>query len=155
MHIVYLPESWWVPFPRQERGADGGIRATRNHKNGEVYCKTLNQKKRCGILTYGAVLLHDNACPHTAAHTQALLEHFSLRLPDQPPYSPDLALTTTCLLSWRTGCNHSPSSITRSWKVSKSGWATGGRLFWHKHTKIYSPIWQVPQFWWWLCWEAA
>jgi hypothetical protein len=32
---------------------------------------------------------------------------------------------------------------------------TGGRLLWHRHTKTYSPIWQLPQFWRWLCWEAA
>jgi histone-lysine N-methyltransferase SETMAR len=33
-----------------------------------------------GILSRGAVMLHDNARPHTAAATQ-----------DHPPYSPDLA----------------------------------------------------------------
>jgi histone-lysine N-methyltransferase SETMAR len=39
------------------------------------------------MLTYGVVLLHDNARLHTstAARTRALLELF-----DHPPYSPDL-----------------------------------------------------------------
>jgi histone-lysine N-methyltransferase SETMAR len=37
------------------------------------------------------VFLHDNACPHTAAHTQALLEHFNWELFDHSPYSLDLA----------------------------------------------------------------
>jgi hypothetical protein len=37
------------------------------------------------------VLLHDNACLHTAARTWALLEHFNWELFGHPPYSPDLA----------------------------------------------------------------
>jgi hypothetical protein len=37
-----------------------------------------------------AMLLEDNARPHTAAHTRALLEHFNWQLLDHPPYSPDL-----------------------------------------------------------------
>jgi hypothetical protein len=31
----------------------------------------------------------------------------------------------------------------------------GARLLWDRHTKTYSSIWQVPQFWWWLYWEVA
>jgi transposase len=42
------------------------------------------------MLTYGVVLLYDNARPHTADHTRALLEHFNWELFDHP-YSPDLA----------------------------------------------------------------
>jgi histone-lysine N-methyltransferase SETMAR len=64
----------------------------------EVYCKTLKncvglalQKKRSGMLTSSVVLLHDNACPHVAAWTRALLEHFNWELFDHPHYSPDLA----------------------------------------------------------------
>jgi transposase len=37
------------------------------------------------------MLLHDNARPHTAAHTWALLQHFNWELFDHPPYSNDLA----------------------------------------------------------------
>jgi transposase len=43
------------------------------------------------MLTYGLVLLHDKARPHTAARTRALLEHFSWELFDHPPYSHGLA----------------------------------------------------------------
>jgi transposase len=43
------------------------------------------------MLTYGVMLLHENVHPHTAACTQALLDHFSWELFDHPPYSPDLA----------------------------------------------------------------
>jgi hypothetical protein len=52
------------------------------------------------------VLLYDDARPHTAARTRALLEHFNWELSDHPPYSPDLAprdyrlFTGTCLKNW-------------------------------------------------------
>jgi hypothetical protein len=48
------------------------------------------QNKRRGMLTYSVVLLHDSACPHAAACTRALLEHFNGELFDHPPYSPDV-----------------------------------------------------------------
>jgi hypothetical protein len=65
----------------------------------QIYCETLKScvrsttwNKRCGMLTSGLVLLHDNArlSTSTAAHTQALLEHFNWQLFDHPLYSPDL-----------------------------------------------------------------
>jgi hypothetical protein len=37
------------------------------------------------MLTSGLVLFHDNALPHTAAPTRALLEHFNWELFDHPP----------------------------------------------------------------------
>jgi histone-lysine N-methyltransferase SETMAR len=37
------------------------------------------------------MLYHDNARPHTAVRTRALLEHFNRELFDHPHYSPDLA----------------------------------------------------------------
>jgi len=46
----------------------------------EVYCETLHklrrstQNKRRGMLSKGVVLLHDNARPHTAARTNALIK---------------------------------------------------------------------------------
>jgi histone-lysine N-methyltransferase SETMAR len=43
------------------------------------------------MLTFGVVLLHDNARPHTAARTRPLLDHFNWELFDHPPYNPDLA----------------------------------------------------------------
>jgi histone-lysine N-methyltransferase SETMAR len=53
-----------------------------------------------GMLTYGVVLLHDNARPHTAARTRALLEHFHWELSDHSPYSPDLALSEYHLFTY-------------------------------------------------------
>jgi histone-lysine N-methyltransferase SETMAR len=41
------------------------------------------------MLTSSVVILHDSACPYTAAHTQA----FSWELFDHPPYSLDLTLS--------------------------------------------------------------
>jgi hypothetical protein len=49
------------------------------------------QNKKHGMLKSGVVPVHDNACPHTAACTRALLEHFSWELFDHPSYSLDLA----------------------------------------------------------------
>jgi histone-lysine N-methyltransferase SETMAR len=43
------------------------------------------------MLTSGVMLLHDNARPHTAAGTRAMLEYFNWELFDHPPYSPVLA----------------------------------------------------------------
>jgi hypothetical protein len=43
------------------------------------------------MLTKGGVLLHDNASPHTAARTNALIKCFNWEIFDQPPYSLDLA----------------------------------------------------------------
>jgi hypothetical protein len=39
--------------------------------------KPVIQNKRRRMLTFCVVLLHDNACPHTAAFNRALLEHFN------------------------------------------------------------------------------
>jgi histone-lysine N-methyltransferase SETMAR len=72
----------------------------------EVHCGTLKellkaiQDKRCGMLTYGIVLPHDKARPHTSrgARTQAMLKHFDWELFDHPPYSPDLAQSDYHLL---------------------------------------------------------
>jgi hypothetical protein len=49
------------------------------------------EKRIHGMLISGVVLLHENAPPHTAACSGALMEHFSRELFDHPPYSPDLA----------------------------------------------------------------
>jgi transposase len=43
------------------------------------------------MLTYGTVLVRDNARPHTAGRTRALLEHFNWELFDYSPYNTDLA----------------------------------------------------------------
>ncbi|XP_035212343.1 histone-lysine N-methyltransferase SETMAR-like [Stegodyphus dumicola] len=48
------------------------------------------QNKRRGMLTSGIVLMHDNACPHSARVTQRLLQQFQSDIFEHPPYSPDL-----------------------------------------------------------------
>jgi histone-lysine N-methyltransferase SETMAR len=56
------------------------------------------------MLTHGVVLLHDNARPHTAACTRALLEHFKWELLNHLAYSCDLAPSEyhlfTCVKNW-------------------------------------------------------
>jgi histone-lysine N-methyltransferase SETMAR len=42
------------------------------------------------MLTSGVVLLHENARPHSAARTRALLQQFNWELFVHPPYSLDL-----------------------------------------------------------------
>ncbi|KAJ4438847.1 hypothetical protein ANN_14800 [Periplaneta americana] len=65
--------------------------------NADRYCETLRklrraiQNKRRGMLTAGVVLLHDNARPHMARLTAAVLTEFGWELFHPPPYSPDLA----------------------------------------------------------------
>ena len=41
----------------------------------------------------GVVLLHDNARPHTAAHTAETLRKLKFEVMAHPPCSPDLALS--------------------------------------------------------------
>jgi hypothetical protein len=43
------------------------------------------------MLSQGFMMVHDNACPHTAAATQDLIATFGWEQFDHPPYSPDLA----------------------------------------------------------------
>ncbi|GFY29648.1 uncharacterized protein TNCV_1812281 [Trichonephila clavipes] len=59
--------------------------------NVDRYCETLKklrrtiQNKRRGMLNAGVVILRDNARPHTARHTAAVLTEFGWNLFDQPP----------------------------------------------------------------------
>ncbi|GBO05126.1 hypothetical protein AVEN_130696-1 [Araneus ventricosus] len=61
--------------------------------NAVVYGQTLRklrsaiQNKRRGMLTEGILLLHDNARPHTAAQTRALLDSLGWKILD-PPLQP-------------------------------------------------------------------
>jgi hypothetical protein len=52
------------------------------------------------MLTFSVVLLHDNECPHTAAHTQALLEHFNWELFVHQSHSPDVASSNYRLFTY-------------------------------------------------------
>jgi hypothetical protein len=51
----------------------------------EVCCETQKALKGHGMMTSGVVFFHDNARPHTAARTRALLEFFNWELFDHPP----------------------------------------------------------------------
>jgi hypothetical protein len=80
------------------------------HKSLKKLCGA-SQNKRREMLTSHIVPLHDNARPHTVAHTRALLDHFTLELFDHPPYIPDLApsdyhlFTCTYMKNWsRSQC---------------------------------------------------
>ncbi|CAK9810904.1 Histone-lysine N-methyltransferase SETMAR [Anthophora plagiata] len=65
--------------------------------NADRYCETLkkpkraNQNRRRGMLSKGVRILHDNARPHVARTTVALLQQFGWDIITHPPYSPDLA----------------------------------------------------------------
>jgi transposase len=50
------------------------------------------------------VLLYDNARPHTAARTRALLDHVKWELFDRPPYSPDPAASDHHLFTYLKNC---------------------------------------------------
>jgi histone-lysine N-methyltransferase SETMAR len=53
-------------------------------------------RSKCrGLLSKRVLLLHDNARPHTAAHTRTVdtLRALKLEVLKHPPYSPDLALS--------------------------------------------------------------
>ena len=85
----------------------GNIAAHRRHPSREeghtitsaLYCTILMKlraairRKRPGLLTKGVLLLHDNACPHSANLTTATLRSFKWEVLQHPPYSPDLALS--------------------------------------------------------------
>ncbi|GFX99361.1 mariner Mos1 transposase [Trichonephila clavipes] len=64
--------------------------------NEATYCATLTklrraiQNKRRGLLTFGVLLLHDNARLHSAINTQNLIRSFGWEQTDHPTYSPDL-----------------------------------------------------------------
>jgi len=49
------------------------------------------RSKRRGLLSKRVLLLHDNARPHTAAHTVDTLRALKFEVLEHPPYSPDLA----------------------------------------------------------------
>jgi hypothetical protein len=58
--------------------------------NAESYCATLRrlryaiQNRWQGILSSGVMLLHDNARPHAAARTQAMLQEFGWEVIEHP-----------------------------------------------------------------------
>jgi transposase len=74
------------------------------------------------MLASGVVLLHDNACPHTPAHTRALLENFNWELFDHPRYSPDFAPSdyhlSTYLKNWlKSQCFNSNEELMEGARI--------------------------------------
>jgi len=49
------------------------------------------KSKRCGLLSTGVLLQHDNAWPHTACSAVATIQDLSFECLPHPPYLPDLA----------------------------------------------------------------
>ena len=56
------------------------------------------RSKRRVLLLKGVVLLHDNARPHTAAHTAETLQKLKFEVMAHPPYNPDLSPSDYYLL---------------------------------------------------------
>jgi histone-lysine N-methyltransferase SETMAR len=53
-----------------------------------------------GRLSQGVLLLHDSACPHSAAHTKETLQELKFEAIYHPPYSPGLASSDFNLFAW-------------------------------------------------------
>ena len=73
----------------QERGSI--INSTRYREMLIGWLKPEIRSRRRGQLSKGIVLLHDNARPHTAAHTVETLQKLNFEVLAHPPYSPYLA----------------------------------------------------------------
>ncbi|GFX27341.1 histone-lysine N-methyltransferase SETMAR [Trichonephila clavipes] len=92
-----LPGKSWLAFLGSKGRIVVRVYASRTTINADRYCETLNklrraiQNKRRGMLTKGVRFHHDNARPHTANRTTALVERFGWEMVSHPPYSPDLA----------------------------------------------------------------
>jgi hypothetical protein len=138
-------------FLGQERGADGGIHATRDHN--KVTNVLQNTKKNVHSNENADIqcsALHDNACLHTAARTRALLEHFNWELFDHPPYSPDLAPSSyhlfIYLTNWlRSQCFNNNEELKKRvimWLSSQVANFSDTGL--QKHSLLR----KVLQFWW-------
>ena len=102
---IQMPRVWtvWVTFVicglfrKQRTFAHVDFMPHNTTINADAYYTTLRfrkaiQNRRRGKLSHGIVLIHDNACPHTARQTQTLLhDEFHWDTFDHPPYSPGLA----------------------------------------------------------------
>ncbi|UYV64052.1 FZR1 [Cordylochernes scorpioides] len=84
----------WVPKILTEDHKRQQVDATQKfldcHKtDGEEFLDSINKRRE--TLTKGVRFHHDNARPHTAHQTTALIEEFEWELVSHPPYSPDVA----------------------------------------------------------------
>ena len=64
------------------------------------------QSKHRGLLSKRVLLLHNNACPHTALHTVGTLRALKFEVLKHLPYSPDSwhHKTSICLDLWKNVC---------------------------------------------------
>ncbi|XP_011049295.1 PREDICTED: histone-lysine N-methyltransferase SETMAR-like [Acromyrmex echinatior] len=124
--------------------------------NAERYCETLKklrraiQNKRRGMLTAGVSLLHDNARPHVAASTTALLNQFSWDVLTHPPYSPDLAPSDyhlftklkESLAGKRFQSDEEVQTAVTNWTKELAGsfYAEGISKLVSRYTKLRSPL---------------
>jgi hypothetical protein len=128
-----LPESWWKLFPGtgQERSADGGIHAIRDHSNVRSYCDTLKKLRRDGhseqkswkadVRCSAPPRQCASACSYSHSNTAWAFQLGIVWPPSLQPLS--CSGRTTSLPTLRTGWDHSASTIMRSsWKVSECGW---------------------------------
>ena len=113
----------------------------RSSINGARYSEMLTDRlkpairsKRQGLLSKGVLLLHNNARPHTAAHTAETLWKLKFEIMAHPPYSPDLSLSWL-LLVWSTQRGIKGPSIhlgprSEGSSVSVARCSAGNLLFW-------------------------
>ena len=101
--------------------------------NSDAYCATLEclrraiQNRRRGKLSRGIVLLHDNARPHTARQTQALLlKQLHWDIFEHHPYSPDRAPSEFFLFpKMKSNLLVNASQMIKTWRMlSWPGWIT-------------------------------
>jgi hypothetical protein len=133
-HVLYQGVSFCMPVSKKSATCE--LRHI-------LYCKTHTQKKnyigpfrtRCGMLTSG-VVLHDRFCIQLLALKHCWSISTGSCLTTLLTALISIQTTTTCLPTWRTGCNHSTSAIMRSWwKVLKHGRAH--KLLWHRHKNLF------------------
>jgi hypothetical protein len=98
----YVPESLVAVFWDRKGMLMVGFMQQGTTITSDVYCETLRKLRR----DLQTSQIRCSARPHTAAHTQTLLEHSNWELFDHPPYNPDVApsdyrlFTRTYLKNW-------------------------------------------------------
>jgi transposase len=103
------------------------------------------------MLTKGVVLLLDNARPHTAARTNALIKLFNWEIFYHPSYSPDLAPSDYHLFITMKGWLGTQHFHTNEELMDGvNNWL----LTWRGATKISIAVRQVPKCGWQLCGEV-
>jgi hypothetical protein len=162
-----LPERWWQLFS----GTGNVVLMVKFMQKGvtvtsEMYCETLKscvgplRTIRRGMLASNklVVLLHENEHPDRAArtcHYWSISSGNCLTTLFTTLISP--LATTTCLLTWSTGCDHSASAVMRSWwELPKCGWAHRRQVsLTQAHKDLFPDTKKVHQFRWCLRWEIA